>query len=354
MRGFIFVIGLCFFVACLNRDTKTSGTYRSLLPAHIKDSVYQDSDNLYSSQKVQLGRYLFYDTRLSGNQTKSCASCHAPDFSFTDHYKRSAGAYGDLTAHNAPPLINLVLNRYLTYTDSSLHLPEQQILNPLFHTQPIELGWTGQEEQILSRLRKDAWYARQFRIAFPQVQDAISKQTVIYALASFVKSIISFNAPFDRFLATGDSALLTTEVRNGYRLFLSDSLACYRCHGGSNFNNPNENTIPYFNTGFFQDTVLHKGLMQHTGNASDAGKYRVPTLRNLAFTAPYLHDGSAESLEQVVQMYQQGGRSVVGAKHPFINGFRLNSQQRTELLQFLLSLSDSTVLTHPLYSNPFQ
>jgi cytochrome c peroxidase len=354
MRVFSFVIGFCFFVACINRNADKEASFRSLVPAHIKDRVYEDPGNSFSSAKIELGRYLFYDTRLSVNQTKSCASCHAPSFSFTDQYKRSVGAYGDVTAHNAPALINLVLNRYLTNADSSLHFPEQQIRNPLFHTQPVELGWEGHEVEILSRLRKDTLYAKRFRKLFPKEDEAISTQTVIYALASFVKSIVSFNSPFDRFLATGDSSLLATEVKMGYRLFLSDSLACFRCHGGGNFNRPSGSAAPFFNTGFFPDTLLHKGLMQHTGNPSDAGRYRVPTLRNLAFTAPYLHDGSAESLEQVVRMYEKGGNAVVAAKHPFIKGFRLNSQQRSALLHFLLSLSDSSVLTHPSYSNPFQ
>ncbi len=340
-------------VSCSRKQKETNLSYVSLLPDWVTERIFLDDSNAYSSAKAALGRYLFYDTRLSFNQTKSCGSCHAQEFSFTDNYRRSAGAMGDLTAHNAPALINLVLNPYLTYTDSSLHFPEQQIHNPMFHTRPVELGWEGHEDEIVSRIRSHPFYYEKFKDAFPDHHPAITTRTIQLALATFVKTIVSFKAPFDSYLSSNDSFTLPPDVRRGYRLFVSDSLKCIRCHGGINFNLPPDGAPPYFNTGFFPDTSVHRGLMQTTGKSADAGKYRVPTLRNLAYTAPYLHDGSVEHLEEVIIRYENGGVRFDQLKHPFITGFRLNSQQRLDLIRFLFSLSDSTLRTQPKYRNPF-
>ena len=351
----LYTIFLFIFIAvsCNLIKKETTSSFVSLLPDWVSDRIFLDDSNAYSSEKAALGRYLFYDNSLSFNQTKSCGSCHAQEFSFTDNYRRSAGAMGDLTLHNAPALVNLVFNPYLTYTDSSLHFPEQQIHNPMFHTNPVELGWVGHEKEIVSRIRSHPFYAEKFKQAFPGHRPAITTRTIQLALATFVKTIVSFQAPFDSFLASNDSLTLPSDVRRGYRLFVSDSLNCIRCHGGINFNRPSDGAPPFFNTGFFSDTSIHKGLMQTTGKATDAGKYRVPTLRNLAFTAPYLHDGSVEHLEEVIIRYENGGVRFDQLKHPFITGFRLNSQQRLDLIRFLFSLSDSTLRNQPEYRNPF-
>jgi cytochrome c peroxidase len=159
------------------------------------------------------------------------------------------------------------------------------------------------------------------------------------------------------------------------QLFFSDSLQCSSCHGGINFSVPAVKdkegaTVFYFNTGLYNNNdtgnypAYDTGLSALTRNPADMGKYRVPTLRNLAFTAPYFHDGSAATLEEVVNVYENGGRNISAGqyagdgrknryKHPLIKGFRLNSQERKELIAFLLSLSDSTVCTDPRYANPF-
>jgi cytochrome c peroxidase len=298
------------------------------LPEWVKDSVYLDPSNPFTAAKASLGRYFFYDRRLSVNQTKSCASCHAPQFSFTDSYRRSIGALGDNVQYNAPPLINLVYNRYLTWADSSLHFPEQQIRNPMFHTSPVELGWEGHEADILQRIQVDTLYSGKLPALFPGDSIAFTTKHVQDCISSFVKTIVSLAAPYDRFVQTHDSSLLSREAWRGSALFNSALFACGHCHGGINFNRT-DNTA-------------------YQLNGSYSTSFRVPTLRNLRFTAPYLHDGSVNTLEELLDKHV----NELGKKNRQL-AMELTAVQRNDLIHFLYSLSDSSVLNKPAYSNPF-
>jgi cytochrome c peroxidase len=337
------------------------------LPSYIKDSVYLFTGNEFSKEKATLGRYLFYDRRLSMNNTKACASCHAQEFSFTDGYHRSIGALGDLHQRNAKALINLVFEKYLTAADSTIHFPEQQIKNPMFSTHPVEMGWQGNEINILEKLKQDKQYQKFFSETFPEQKEPFTVDNVQHAISSFVKTIFSFSSPYDKYL--NEQTPLNVSQLRGKDLFFSQNLACASCHGGINFNKA-AGEANYFNTGLYNTgNTLHypetdKGLYELTGHAADAGKYKTPTLRNLAFTAPYFHDGSATTLEEVIKIYENGGRTITSGvnsgdgrlhpnKSPFISGFKLNSQQRNDLISFLFSLSDSSLLTNPAYANPF-
>ena len=145
-----------------NNET-TEFNWKKIIPFSIADTLYLDKTDPFTEAKAGLGRYLFYDRRLSRNNTKSCASCHDPRFSFTDGYRRSIGAVGDLHQRNASPLINLIFRKYLTAADSALHYPEQQMNNPMFHDKPVELGWKGNETEILARVQKDLVYTEKFK-----------------------------------------------------------------------------------------------------------------------------------------------------------------------------------------------
>jgi cytochrome c peroxidase len=374
----VMMIGLVALVlSCShsNADQK-SNHFSDIIPSYIKDSVYLSKENPFSKAKASLGRYLFYDRRLSFNQTKACASCHDPKFSFTDSYRRSTGALGDNLQHNAPPLINLVFNKYLTLADSSLHFPEQQIKNPLFHNKPIEMGWGGNEALIMDRLKRDPFYSQQIRLVFRGEAEPFTKKNIEYAIGSFIKTILSFNSVFDRYHQSGNADMLSATEKRGMNLFFSEKLACSRCHGGINFSAPlitdrDGRKLYYQNTGLYNVDekglypAYDQGLIEFTGNTMDMGKYRIPTLRNLLFTAPYFHDGSAATLEEVITVYENGGRNIIsgahagdGRKNPYksnlINGFRLTSQEKNDLIRFLLSLSDSSVCNNPFYANPFK
>lgn len=352
---FLFFIGWSCFNGNKNKKTISEKDFiKKYIPDFITDRIYFFTDNNFTEEKATLGRYLFYDTRLSVNNTKACASCHDPKFSFTDSYRRSIGSYGDLTPHNAPPLINLVFNRYLTAADSTLHFPEQQIQRPMFNDHPIELGWKNNEEKILQHFSTDNFYKAAFEKGFPDEANPVTVKNIQYAITCFIKTIISFNSPYDAFVYQNKKDALTPSAQRGMQLFRSNELKCAQCHGGVNFNQPVFQSAPFFNTGFFTDTILNKGLAGNIPLAENLGKYKVPTLRNLLFTAPYLHDGGAESLTVVIQQYEQGGKKSVINKHAFIGGFKLNSHQRSDLVAFLQSLSDSGVLNNPAYNNPWK
>jgi cytochrome c peroxidase len=374
----IILIGLVSLVlSCNHSNSSQAGDlFSDFIPSYIKDSVYLSTENFFSKEKADLGHYLFYDRRLSFNQTRSCASCHDPKFSFTDSYRRSAGALGDNLQHNAPPLINLVFNKYLTLSDSSLHFPEQQINNPMFHQEPIEMGWAGNEAAIIKRLRKDEFYSGRMKLVFPGAGDPFTIKNIQFAIACFIKTIFSFNSVYDRYRKTGNAALLSASELRGMDLFFSNSVACNRCHSGINFSEPvitdsNGRKAYYQNTGLYNlggkgmYPAYDQGLIEYSRNPKDMGKYRVPTLRNLSFTAPYFHDGSAATLDEVISVYEMGGRNIIsgdcagdGRKNPcksnLINGIRLTSQEKNDLIHFLVSLSDSSVCKNPLYANPFK
>jgi cytochrome c peroxidase len=376
---------LSLLIRCSN-SVAGVGDITDLAIPHDTAATYLDERNPYTFAKAELGRYLFYDRRLSINNTKACASCHAQEFSFTDSYHRSAGALGDLVKRNSRPLINIIFNKYLTSADSTLHFPEQQINNPLMNEHPVEMGIKGNETMILERLAGDPLYRHQFAAAFPADKEPFTIQNLQWAISSFVKSIFSFDARYDHYRSKHDSSILTAAERKGMQLFFSDSLQCHSCHGGINFSTPilqDEQglTSYYFNTGVYNITDTQNrddGLAELTGRKEDAGKFRVPTLRNLAFTAPYFHDGSVATLEEIIIGYERRSGEVNGSKwsnksngsnrseeskgaegiknqdkHLFIKQFRLNSQERKELIAFLLSLSDSTVCRNPAYANPF-
>ncbi len=350
-------------------------SFRQLVPAYIKDSVYLSSGNPFSMDKARLGRYFFYDRRMSLNQSKSCSSCHDPAFSFTDGYRRSTGSLGDQVQHNAPALINIVFDKYLTAADSTLHFPEQQINNPLFHQQPVELGWAGHESSILERLKKDSFYYNSLRRLFPGDREPFCTKNIQACISSFIKTILSFNSPYDRYRYRKDSTALTAGQLNGGRLFFSDRLHCSACHGGINFSIPVVKD-KYGQADYYQNTGLYnindsgaypvsdQGLYTYTRRAADMGKFRIASLRNLAFTAPYLHDGTAPDLSAVIDLYAAGGRPISGTpnrgdgrlnpfKSPLITGFILSKQEKKDLVSFLLSLSDTTVCRSPAYGNPF-
>lgn len=308
---------------------------------------------------ITTGRYLFYDRRLSINNTKACGSCHAPQFSFTDGYVRSIGALGDLHQRNARPLINLTYNKYYTAADSTITTLEQQMDGPMFNTHPVEMGIAGNEAIILAKIAADTIYQRLFAAAFPAQKNAFTINNIKTAIAAFEKTITAFNTSYDAYTA-GNNAALTPQQKQGMQLFFSDTLGCNNCHGGKNFNLPAER-LPngsvnyYYNTGLYGNNypVADRGLFESTHNENDIGKFRVPTLRNLMYTAPYFHDGSAVSLTDVINTYAAGGRQNSKYKSRLVKSFTLTLQQQKALISFLYSLTDSTVVTNPAYANPF-
>ena len=336
----------------------------------------EPADNPMTEAKFQLGRHLFYDARLSGNGSQSCASCHHQEKAFSDGLVVALGSEGDFHPRNSQSLVNVAFNSTLTWANPALLTIEQQMLTPLFSEDPIEQGITdSNRDEVLQRIVDEPQYQSLFAEAFPNQGSPVNFDNIIKAIGTFVRGLTSFNSPFDRF-ETGDSSAMTAAAQRGRALFFSEALECFHCHGGYNLSDSTvDRTVtfierPFHNTGLYNIggsgdfPADNQGVFAITGDPSDMGKFRAPTLRNVELTAPYMHDGSIETLAQVVDFYAAGGRLISSGpyagdgranpfKDGFINGFTLTDQEKQDLIEFLHSLTDQEFISSPRFSNPW-
>lgn len=363
---FLLVLG------CNNRTEVESDYDWSLREGFPKPIV--PSDNVMTKARVELGRHLFYDKNLSANQTQSCATCHQQKFAFAEPLSTSIGSTGEKHRRNAPALVNIAYNKTLTWAHDGLKDLEMQILLPMFGEEPVELGITGHEEKVLKRFQTEKYKAL-FEAAYPN--DGVSFQTMVKALSSFVRSLVSLNSPFDRYAYDGDDTAISESALRGMALFFSEKLECHHCHGGFNFTQSTfheQQQIdrrPFHNTGLYNVNSegaypdKDNGLYEITLNPEDFGKFRAPTLRNIALTAPYMHDGSLKTLEDVIDFYAAGGRNITEGpfkgdgrinplKSPFIKGFEITHEEKQDLLAFLKTLTDDSFINNPAYAAPSQ
>ncbi|MEE8137863.1 MAG: MbnH family di-heme enzyme [Thermoanaerobaculia bacterium] len=334
------------------------------------------ADNPMTDAKVKLGRHLFYDRRLSGNGSLSCAGCHRPELAFTDGRARAVGSTGELHPRSTMSLANVAYNRTLTWADPYLRRLEEQLRLPMFNEQPVELGLRGREAEVLARLRREPRYRELFAEAYPEAADAIRMEQISQAIASFERTLISGNSAYDRWVYWGEGEGFSEAARRGMRLFFSERLGCSECHAGFTFSGPVEyrggpEAEPLFhNTGLYNlegrgfYPLDDQGLLEHTGQSKDMGRFRASTLRNIEVTAPYMHDGSIATLEAVIQHYAAGGRAsragsrtAVGRENPYksprVRGFSIDEEERRQLVAFLKSLTDRAFLSQPRFSDPW-
>lgn len=376
------VRGVCLLLSVLlgalvSACSKQPSPYQWPLPAGFpKPEV--PADNPMTLEKIELGRYLFYDRGFSGNGQQSCASCHQQAHAFAEPRQVSVGSTGQLHRRNALALVNVAYNKTLTWAHPTLTRIEDQLLLPMLGDNPIELGIAGHENAVLERLRQGP-YPTLFAAAFGDSQPSLNNAT--QALAAFVRSLISLNSPFDRYAYAADDTALTAEQLRGMNLFFSERFECHHCHGGFNFTQSTSHEKqpldrkPFHNTGLYYtarpalDVSLgypqrDRGLAELTGVSSDDGRFRAPTLRNIALTAPYMHDGSVATLDDVLEIYRRGGRQTSagqdagdGALHParsnFVKGIEMTDEEKQALLAFLQSLTDRSFVENPALSNPW-
>ncbi len=328
------------------------------------------SDNPATPEKIELGRYLFYDERLSGNEEQSCASCHLQELAFTDGLPVAQGSTGMFHDRNANGLTNVAYNSTLTWANPTLVALERQILGPLFGEAPVELG---ADEEVLDRLAADPEMVDRFDAAYPG--EGITWDTVVGALATFNRALISGNSRFDQFAYGNDAEALTASELRGMELFYSETLECHHCHGGFNFTEASTHADSVFDSELFHNTGLYNvdgmgsypanntGVFEITGEAGDMGRFRAPSLRNVELTGPYMHDGSMETLEEVLDSYARGGRLIEdgpyagdGAESPLksglVAGFSLTDAEKSDLIAFLFSLTDEDFVTDPAFADP--
>lgn len=318
------------------------------------------ADNPMSAAKVELGRALFYDRRLSRSGEMSCATCHRPELAFSDGRPRAVGITGELHPRSAPSLAGVAYAATLNWDDPAPASLERQLLTPLLGHEPIEMG-NERSSELIGRLRSDLVLGWQFAAAFPGEEEPLHLENLARAIAAFERTLISGNSAFDRWAYGGEEQALSPGARRGLALFHSARVGCGDCHGRFTFSGPivyqdsRDAEGLFYNTGLYdldgKYPAENPGLARHTLDVRDDGRFRPPTLRNVAVTAPYMHDGSLPTLEAVIRHYESGGRSHPG-KDSRMHAFVLTEPEREDLTAFLESLTDEEFLTDPRFGPP--
>jgi cytochrome c peroxidase len=318
---------LSSWIATPNADAVVSNEYKFKLPLGLEESAMVITpDNPMTTQKVELGRILFFDKRLSNDNTIACASCHLPQYGFTDGQPVSAGIRGQKGGRSAPASFNRVFSS-AQFWDGRAATLEDQSIGPF--TNPIEHGFPNYEVMI-TKMKKIQGYKTLFLQTFGE---DITIGNVGKAIASFQRTVLSGNSPADRFDQGGEAEAIPATAQRGLLLF-RDKARCTKCHSGFNFTDEK-----FHNLGIgWDENKVDLGRYMVTKNAEDIGSFKTPTLREISRSAPYMHDGRFKTLEEVVNFYNQGG---VKNPHqdPLILPLELTKEEKQDLVQFLRTLA---------------
>ena len=381
--GAALVAALAGLAACggggtdLVETRAAAGGWTWSLPAYFP-APKVPADNPMSAEKVELGRFLFYDRRLSGNGAQACAGCHLQALAFTDGLAQAIGSTGEQHPRGAQHLGNVVYNATLTWANPSLVTLERQMETPLFGERPIEMGVNdANKDAVLQRLRDDtsiSAYPQRFAAAFPADAQPIAWGNAIKAISAFQRTLISGNSRYDQWLA--GAATLSAPEQRGMNLFFGEKAECFHCHGSFNFNDQIVHAgsriveTPFSNTGLYNIGGTgafpepNRGVFELTAQAADMGRFRAASLRNVEVTAPYMHDGTLATLEDVLRFYAAGGRNISsgpnagdGRANPFksdlVTLIDLSEQEQADIVAFLRTLTDHDFLTNPRHADPF-
>lgn len=331
-------------------------------PANLKPpkgfpAIPSNPINPLTQEGIELGRHLFYEVKLSGDNTQSCASCHAQNLAFSDNVDFSLGINGNPGLRNAMPLFNLAWSDEF-FWDGRAGSLEVQALMPVEDTLEMHELWSN----AIVELENDPKYDQLFTAAFGP--NNITKENAGKAIAQFVKSLISGNSPFDQYLNTNNPAVLgadANDILEGYDLFIRfDKGDCIHCHTDPIAGRLTTD-FSFRNNGIDDNFSADLGRELVTGNVNDRGKFKVPSLRNLSYTAPYMHDGRFNTLEEVLNnyilnlkdsptidpvMFHNDGDPSSGI------GAQLTPSERDKLIKFLESLNDPDFSTNPSYTDP--
>lgn len=341
-------------MAC-SKDESSNNSY---IPTPVDLSipqVFQDrilppvipNNNPMTQEGIALGKKLFFEKKLSANNTQACANCHNPNMAFTDGLQYSVGVDNIAGTRNAMPLFNLAWNYDETFFWDGRELSlERQSFDPIRN--PIEMHETL--ENVVQKLQQDPTYPPLFERAFGT--PTIDSVRISKALAQFERTIISANSKFDKYLLGQES--LSPQELEGFNIFMDENRGdCFHCHGSEN--NPLWTDNKFHNNGLDANPT-DLGLAVVSGDPNDNGKFRSPSLRNLAFTSPYMHDGRFATLEEVINHYSEGlqASSTIDPLMKKVNqgGVQLSESDKASLKAFLLTLSDFNFISDPQYSNP--
>lgn len=338
------------FISCSSNQKEEESIYTPVpvsleIPKIFKEKIIAPlipANNPLTEEGIALGKKLFFDPILSKNNTQSCASCHDPKNAFTDSNRFSVGIDGKQGTRNSMPLFNLAWNfdeRFM-WDGKELSI-ERQAFSPVRNPIEMHSDW----KNVAKKLQEHTQYPTLFQQAFGTSK--IDSTLVTRALAQFERTLISGNAKFDRYLL--GEVQLTPEELNGFNVFMDESRGdCFHCHGSDD--NPLWTDNQFHNNGL-DETFTDLGLGAVTGDPNDNGKFRSPSLRNLRFTAPYMHDGRFATLEEVVNHYSEGLKksTTIDPLMKKVNqgGVQLSEKDKADLIAFLLSLSDTDFVTNP-------
>src|SRR5580658_2911730 len=302
-------------------------------------TLFVPADNPMSAAKVALGKRLFFEARLSASGAYSCASCHDPAHSYTDGRALAVGSDGGLMPRSAMALVNVAYNLSYGWQHPELTSLEAQMRLPLLNRHPVEIGLAGREHEMLAALAADVTYPRQFAAVFG---GGISTSRIIKAIAAFERTLIDGHSAFDDYVFDGQHDALSPAAKRGMALFFSKRIGCAGCHSGFNF------------SGNWRDSAGPTGRASFADDGLGVGPVRVPTLRNIALTAPYMHEGRFANLDAVLDHYQRVGKlpdaAHGGERDRRLKAFTLNDAEREELKAFLESLTEQT--SAPLAAQP--
>ena len=346
----ISILFLLIFLSCSTKDEVEQYTPKPVnleIPEILKQKLIAPvipSTNPLTEEGIALGKKLFFDPILSKNNTQSCSSCHNPKNSFTDDTRFSKGVDGIFGNRNSMPLFNLAWNFDERFMWDGKELSvERQALAPVKNPIEMHSKWT----EVANKLQNNSEYPTLFKQAFGTSK--IDSTLVTKAIAQFERTLISANSKFDYYLL--GKVQLTPEELNGFNVFMDENRGdCFHCHGSNN--NPLWTDNKFHNNGL-DTNFADLGLGKVTGDPNDNGKFRTPSLRNLAFTAPYMHDGRFATLEEVINHYSQGLKpsSTIDPLMKKLNngGVQLTDKDKTDLKAFLLSLSDNNFVNNPTF-----
>ncbi len=328
LKYFCYVLICLLIFSCQKKNKLSETSFHLDIPAGFPEMEIPDHNSL-TVEKIALGKKLFFDPVLSSDSTMSCSSCHLPELAFADHIPVSTGVKGMKGTRNSPTLTNIGYAPYL-FMEGEVNDLETQALAPIQHIEEMGLPL----KEAVQRLRTDQKYEKLFTNAFGE---EASPGTIVRALACFERTIISGNSRYDQF-NNGDSSALNEEEKKGMKLFFSDKTNCVQCHGGFNFTN-----YAFENIGLYSN-YEDMGKMRATSKPEDDGKFKVPTLRNIGLTFPYMHDGSINTLEEVVEFYNQGEKKHT-SQSKWIRPLNLTEKEKKEMVSFLHALTDKEFIS---------
>lgn len=341
MRLFFITIGLSFFflAACQKEENvlpAETEAYLLSVPAGFPMPVIP-ADNVLQKSRVALGRRLFFDPVLSADSTRSCASCHAPHLAFSDSTSVSLGIQGRAGTRNAPSLANVAYQEKLL-REGGVPTLEMQVQVPFQEHNEFDFNIL----LVAERLNRIPEYVEMAEKAYGRKPDAF---VITRSIAAFERTLLSGNSPFDQWFYQGKEGVLSASVLRGYDLFQSERLNCGKCHTGFLLTDQT-----FTNNGLYE-IYPDSGRIRLTGLEEDRAVFKVPTLRNIALTAPYMHDGSLPNLESVIDHYQTGGKAHPN-KSAHLRPFTLSPVERADLLAFLRSLTDLDFVSNLAFKQP--